>query len=296
MALGLARDGRADRFLQHRVIGAGAQGRAQIGHILLAEAHIQLARAGQPHPVAAFAEIMRERRDEADLLPCLFQPHIAGRPARALGQIGEPESFTQPRAQILERPILIKPILIAQIAHRHDLDKGQVHAPVRAPALKGEQLILVESLQRHGINLDLQPRLLRGLDPGQDLRQAPPARDIGEFLVIERVERDIDPPHPCCKQVVSKARQLAAIGGQRQFLQRATFQMPGHSAEERHDIAPHQRLAARDAQLFHTQPHEGRTHPFKLFQRQKLLLRQEGHAFRHAINTAEIAAIGDRDA
>ncbi len=35
-----------------------AQRRAQIGDVFLAQAHVKLAGAGQPHAVAAFAEIM----------------------------------------------------------------------------------------------------------------------------------------------------------------------------------------------------------------------------------------------
>jgi heat shock protein HslJ len=73
VALGLAFDGGADRVLQHRVVAGGAERRAQVGHVLLPEAHEKLPGAGQAHAVAAFAEIMRQRRDEADLLPGLLQ-------------------------------------------------------------------------------------------------------------------------------------------------------------------------------------------------------------------------------
>ena len=58
MALGLARDGGADGGFDQRVIRAGTQGGAQVGVVLLAEAHEEFAGAGQPHPVAAFTEIM----------------------------------------------------------------------------------------------------------------------------------------------------------------------------------------------------------------------------------------------
>src|SRR5687767_10548047 len=58
VALGLARDRLLDRLLDG-VVGFGeAEGRAQIRRVLLAEAHVELAGAGEPHAIAALAEIM----------------------------------------------------------------------------------------------------------------------------------------------------------------------------------------------------------------------------------------------
>ena len=55
-------------------------------------------------------------------------------------------------------------------------------------------------------------------------------------------------------------------------------------------------FAASDSQLLNSQRDECRTHSIQFLQRQKLFLRQEGHVFRHAVDTAEIATISDRDA
>src|SRR3546814_6793060 len=66
VALRLARDGGVDGGLERRVVLAGAQRGAEVGRVLLAEAHVERAGAGQPHPVAGLAEVMRERRDEAE--------------------------------------------------------------------------------------------------------------------------------------------------------------------------------------------------------------------------------------
>jgi hypothetical protein len=66
--------------------------------------------------------------------------------------------------------------------------------------------------------------------------------------------------------------------------------------EQRHDVAAHQRLAAGQAQLFDPEPTKGAAHPVEFLERQQLFLRQEIHLFRHAINAAEVAAIGDRHA
>src|SRR5947209_7927948 len=65
MALGLAGDGLVDGCVQQLIAFRSAQRRAQIGGILLTEAHIERAGAGDADPVAGFAEVMRHRRDEA---------------------------------------------------------------------------------------------------------------------------------------------------------------------------------------------------------------------------------------
>jgi hypothetical protein len=66
MALGLPQNRRADRRFQE-IVGFGAtQRRAQIGRVVLTQAHIERSRAGDADAIAALAEIMRERRDEAE--------------------------------------------------------------------------------------------------------------------------------------------------------------------------------------------------------------------------------------
>jgi hypothetical protein len=297
VALGFARYGAADRGLERGVIRRiVAQGRAQVGHVFLSEAHVKLAGAGQAHAVAAFAEIMGERRDETDLLPGFFQTHIARRAAGALGQVGEGEGFGQMRAQVRQLPVLAQPVLVADIAHRHDLDEGQIHVARFAPLDQREQLVLVEALEGDGVDLDPQPGLLRGVDALDHLRQAAPAGDVGKFLLVERVERDVHPAHACGVEIVCETLKLAAIGGECEFLEIARIEMPGHGVKEGHDPLAHQGLAAGDAQFFHAHAHEGRAHAVELLERQQLFLGQEGHVFRHAIDAAKIAAVGHGDA
>src|SRR6478609_7608650 len=66
MALRLARDRLVHGTVEQGIVAGGAHGGAQIGGVLLAKAHVESAGAGQAHPVAAFAEIMGHRRDEAE--------------------------------------------------------------------------------------------------------------------------------------------------------------------------------------------------------------------------------------
>ena len=72
--------------------------------------------------------------------------------------------------------------------------------------------------------------------------------------------------------------------------------MPAERLEQAHDVAPDERLAAGDADFSHALFDEGGGQPVELFQRQQILLRQEMHVLRHAIDAAEVAAVGHRDA
>src|SRR6185312_8194997 len=81
VALGLARDGFVDGTHQRVVVGAGAQRRAQIGGVVLAETHVERAGAREPHAVAALAEIVRHRGDEAEAAARLLDTDIARRAA-----------------------------------------------------------------------------------------------------------------------------------------------------------------------------------------------------------------------
>ena len=109
-------------------------------------------------------KLWRERRDEADPPAGLGDPHVARRPAGALGRVGEGPARLQIAPQVLQRPVLVEPVLVAEVAHRHDLDEGEVEAALAAPLHQPVQFVLVDALERHGVDLDLQARLDRGVD------------------------------------------------------------------------------------------------------------------------------------
>ena len=72
--------------------------------------------------------------------------------------------------------------------------------------------------------------------------------------------------------------------------------MARERGDERYDAAPHQRLAAREAELAHALGDEHAAEPVELFKAQKIDLWQERHVLRHAIDAAEIAAVRHRHA
>src|SRR5580693_1435808 len=100
MAFGLPLYTRADR-LHKRPIGSGAAKRlTQIDRILLAETHVECARAGDAHPIAAFAEIVRERGNEPEASPRFLNVIIARWAAGDISRRTKGHLFLEAGAQL----------------------------------------------------------------------------------------------------------------------------------------------------------------------------------------------------
>ena len=70
--------------------------------------------------------------------------------------------------------------------------------------------------------------------------------------------------------------------------------MAAQTADQIEDAAPDQRLTAGQPEFAGATPHERSRQPVDLLEAQHLGLGQERHRFGHAIDAAEIAAIGNR--
>ena len=73
---------------------------------------------------------------------------------------------------------------------------------------------------------------------------------------------------PQSAQFAGEARQLRAVGGERQFIERAGVEVARQRAHQRHHVAPDQRLAAGQPQFPHALGDEGRAQPVEFLQRQ----------------------------
>ena len=79
--------------------------------------------------------------------------------------------------------------------------------------------------------------------PRMHLGEVASAGDGPELVGIERVERDIDARHAAIGKRLGVTGELAAIGGERELVE-AAAEMARQRADQPHDVAPHQRLAA----------------------------------------------------
>jgi hypothetical protein len=84
-------------------------------------------------------------------------------------------------AQQRQRHVLVGAVLL-DLAHRHGLDHGHVHALAMRPFDHVGDLGVVEILQRDGVDLDLQAGLLRRLDAVENLAEIAPAGDLAELV------------------------------------------------------------------------------------------------------------------
>ena len=157
-------------------------------------------------------------------------------------------------------------------------------------------LVLVDAFERDGVDLHAQTGGKRRIDAGQHLVELAPARDSAELVRIERVERDIDALDAAGLELGRIFRQLRAVGGEGELLERAGGQVAGQRGDQRHDAAANQWLAAGQAQLGHALGNECAAQAIEFLKAQHIGLGQECHVLRHAIDAAEIAAVGHRHA
>ena len=205
----------------------------------------------------------------------------------------ERPALRQPGADQRQGQILVGPVAV-DVAQGHGLDQGEIEALGPAPGDHPVELVLVDALERHGVDLDLEPRRLGGLDPGHHLVELAPAGDRGEAVAVQRVQRDVDPPHAGAREVAREPLELAAVGGERELVQRTRADMAAQLLDQPHHVAPDQGLAAGQPQLAHAELDEGRAQAVQLLQRQQLGLGQERHVLGHAVDAAEVAAVGHR--
>ena len=93
--------------------------------------------------------------------------------------------------------------------------------------------------------LTLSPAAAAASRPARTTLEIAPARHLAKLVRVERVERDIDPPDAAIGKLRSKAGELGAVGGDGHFIERSGGQVAGQAMEQRHHVAPDQRLAAR---------------------------------------------------
>ena len=237
---------------------------------------------------------MRQRRDEAQPSAGLGDFDIARGTAGAIGKVTQSIVLRNLVAHLRQRQVLVEPVRLDG-AHRHDLDQGEIHAPRMRPGDHRHDLVFVDALQRDHVDLDVEAGRLRRIDTGENPAEIAAPCDRVEFLRVAAVERDIDAAHATGCQLRREEGKTRTVGRQRQLVERAGIEMPGEALEQPHDIAPDQRLATGKPQLACAAGDEGAAEPVQFLEREQVAFRQKAHIFRHAIDAAEVAAVGHRN-
>ena len=178
------------------------------------------------------------------------------------------------------------------LAHGHVLDEPHVQRAIDGQ-LREREVVLVEAAHGHRVDLHgVEAGRQRGIDSIEGLLQLAAARDLLELLGIERIERDVHARQARLLEVGRHLRQQHAVRGHRYVLDAGRMR---DSAHEIHHAEAHERLAARqaDAADAHARRHAHRL--LDLLDAQDVLVRERLHAFfGHAVDAAEIAAVGER--
>ena len=180
------------------------------------------------------------------------------------------------------------------VADGHVLDEADVHRSVDREPGEAER-VLLEPAHDDGVDLDrVEAEGERGVDAGERLLQATQAGDAGELIGVERVERDVDAVEPGVTQLGRQARQQGAVRGEGDVLDLGNG---ADLADERDDAVAHQRFAAGEADppdaLLRDEADEARD----LLGREQLIVSARGHALGgHAVDAAVVALICYGDA
>src|SRR5262249_18773747 len=144
-----------------------------------------------------------------------------------------------------------------------------------------------------GVDLDrVETGLPRGVNPLDHLFEARPAGQLLEFPRVHRVEADVDPPQPRVPERLGPGGEPGAGGG------RADVPGPRNPAQTRDQgryVATDQGLAPGEPDLVDPQGRRDPDEPLDLFKREQALPGQELDRLGHAIDAADVAAIGHAD-
>ena len=291
----LARNGFDDCLVQEPPGGVLAQGRAQIGEILLPETQEQFARAGDSHAVAALAEIVGEGGDESEPPAGLGHLDISRRPGGFVGEFLKMPALLQTLFHEGEGQVIFDAVFL-DLAQRHGLDERNVHAASVRPGNQRGDFLFVEGLERNGVDFNLESRVQCGINAFEHLFESPPSRDCGEAFGVQCVEGDVDAAHAESMEIFGVAGELRAVGREREFVKVSGLEVSSQRFDQSHDVSAGEGLAAGEAEAPHAFAYEGDAQALEFLKAQDFLFRQEGHVFGHAVRAAEVAPVGYRDA
>ena len=187
-----------------------------------------------------------------------------------------------------------------EVAHVHVLDEADdVPRPLEASG-EVDDAVVVHAALHDRVDLDgAEARRLRRGDAFEYVGDAVAASvHRAEDLVVEAVQAHRHAMEARRGQTLRVVGQEVAVGRHREVVD------AGNRGEHRHeplDVAAHQRLAAGEPDLAHAQAREDARGTGDLLVAQHLILGEELVARpedfgRHAVGTAEVAPVGDRDA
>ncbi len=181
------------------------------------------------------------------------------------------------------------------IAERHGFNQGQIQAVGCAIFRHWHDFVIVDTFQRDHVDPNGQTAAPCCSDPVHNLTKVTTTGDRSKFRRIEAVHADIDPAHTRFFQYRRKMSKSAAIGGQRQFVERTRLYMAAELTNEYINITSRQRFATREAYFADTMLDETRRNQSNFGIIKQIAARQECLLFGHAICAPEITPVSYRN-
>ena len=112
----------------------------------------------------------------------------------------------------LGHDLVVAPRLVG--VEGHELDEPDDDALVATPADEVEDLVVVDALHDHAVDLDrLEPGLDGGVDAVEHLVELVATGELDEAVAVEGVEADVDALQARGAQIVGHQAQRGAVGG-----------------------------------------------------------------------------------
>ncbi len=180
-------------------------------------------------------------------------------------------------------------------ADGHIFDKADLPRVLQRKSGKVGNFIGIDAKERDHVDLQrCQPGRFRRFDASEDLLQTFAAGDGEKTLGAQGVETDIDAAETGGLQRVGVFSQKEAVGCEDDFRR---SRQSGESTDEVNNTPAHQWLPAGDTNLRNTETDGSGGNSKKLFVAENFLVTQRRNPLLgHAIATAQIAAVGNREA
>ena len=263
------------------------------------EAGVELAVGRDPRARAVAAERLRHRGDDADLARAVEVAVALGDLAAVGGLHGlERKLGADRRDDLGGGHDVVHPPAVRR-ADVHELDEAHSVAGAAEAARDVEDRRLVQAALDDDVDLDREPGLCGRVDAREHARH----REVdvvhrAEDLVVERVEADRDPRQPGVRERLRLLRQQRGVGrqGEVEVVAERGEPLDQGSRSRRSSGSP-------PVMRSFCTPRSTKTRATRSIssKRQELAPRQEAvvvaeDLLRHAVDAAEVAAVGDRDA
>ncbi len=288
------RDHGANAFLYVVVGSAVAQEGAEVMIVLAEEAGADLAVGGEADARTVAAKGLGDGGDQADFT------------GRAVGKFILARGFAFRVGNLHQRPLRVdapvnflggdhqfaRPVAVG--VERHEFDEAHDYTAVAGEGGEGFHFVFVEAANEDGVDFrGAERRILGGVDSAHHGVIGAGAGDFFKLDGVERIEADVDAVQAGGDQRRDTFGQQVAVGGHGNVRDTQFVQF----AEECFGTCAHQGFTAGDAHLLDAQVHKDARQAFELWPGKNLIVLAVifgvGGA---AIDAAEVAAIGDRDA